>query len=117
MEYHGWREALTEQFPSRDTATARVMWEGVKSRLNAGQTVSCTVVTKAPFGAWLDIGEGFPALLMLPDIEGLTAERYRTDDWCPLDRTLTATVAGFNDQDCVVVLRQVTLPTAPPSRL
>ena len=76
-------------------------------RVSLGQSVTGVVVAKAHFGAWLDIGAGFPALLEITCIAGLTPERYRADDWCPKGSEVTAEVAGFNDRNHQVSLSQV----------
>jgi hypothetical protein len=78
-------------------------------RLAVGQTVTGTVVAKSPFGAWIDLGVGFPALLEILVMEGLTPERYRADDWCPLGSEVTSFVGGFRDDGHQVGLRQVPL--------
>ena len=72
-----------------------------------GQSVTGVVVAKAQFGAWLDIGVGFPALLEIVCIEGLTPQRYQADDWCPIGSEVTAFVSGFRDRDHQIHLWQV----------
>jgi hypothetical protein len=85
-------------------------------RLNVGDAVTGEVIVKAHFGAWVDIHVGFPALLELPYIRGLTSDRYRADDWCPLKSILTARVLGFASsvhQICLAQVRQVHSTVAP----
>ncbi len=72
-------------------------WNVLKQRLSVGECVSGIVVAKAPFGAWVDIGVGFPALLEIITMAGLTPERYRADDWCPVGSEVEAFVGGFRD--------------------
>ena len=98
---------VSARFPPRDPSRIQAEWESLKLRLNVGETVSGTIVAKAPFGAWIDIGFGFPALLLIPHVEGLTPERYRSDEWCPIGSTVTAVVGGFNDRDCQISVWQV----------
>lgn len=81
MMYSDWEQRLSERFPFPDAEEAEREWESLKDRLSPGQSVTGIVVTKAPFGAWLDIGVGFPALLEIVCIAGLTPERYQADDW------------------------------------
>jgi ribosomal protein S1 len=99
MPYEGWRRSLEEHFPVRDVAVAELEWTALQQRLCVGQCISGLVVAKSHFGAWLDIHVGFPALLLIPDIAGLTPERYHADDWCPVGSTVTAEVVRFNDAD------------------
>ena len=102
-----WSRLLTERFPPRDTETNRREWDALKQRLPIGQIVTGTVIAKAPFGAWLDIGVGFPALLLIPHIEGLTPERYRADEWCPLGSRVKAFVGGFTNRNFQIGVWQV----------
>ena len=100
-------DGLSEEFPNRSAAGAEQAWKALKSRLSVGQSVTGVVVAKAHFGAWLDIGAGFPALLEITCIAGLTPERYRADDWCPVGSEVPAEVAGFDDRNHQVSLSQV----------
>jgi ribosomal protein S1 len=107
MDYADWRTRLRERFPPQHPGAAQREWEQAKARLTVGQSVSGDVVAKAHFGAWIDIGVGFPALLEIVFIDGLTPERYHADDWCPIGSRVSATVSGFNDPARQVGLRQV----------
>ena len=90
-----WAQRVAEQFPARDSNDTDCAWAAAKQRLALGQTITGIVVAKAPFGAWIDIGVGFPALLEILVMEGLTPERYRAGDWCPVGSEVTAFVRGF----------------------
>ncbi len=108
MLNNDWRQLLAARFPSRDDLTAQREWASLKPRLLISQTVIGTVVAKAAFGAWLDIGCGFPALLLIPDVAGLTAKAYQDDDCCAADSPITAEVVLFNDSKYVVRVAQGT---------
>jgi ribosomal protein S1 len=105
--YADWSRRVSERFPLLEPQEAMQRWEYLKSRLQLGQTVTGQVIAKAPFGAWVDLGFGFPALLQIIHIAGLTPELYRADDWCPLGSEVTATVRWFNDKNQQICLRQV----------
>ncbi len=90
-----WRTILEEHFPPPDDAAAESRWAELLERHNIGDTVTGRVIAKAHFGAWIDISVGFPALLELPYIRGLTPEKYRADEWCPLDSSLSAVLIGL----------------------
>ena len=107
MMYSDWGQRLSERFPFRDADEAEREWASLKDRLSPGQSVTGIVVTKAPFGAWLDIGVGFPALLEIVCIAGLTPERYQADEWCPVGSEVTALIGTFNDRNHQVGLWQV----------
>lgn len=61
-------------------------------RLHEGDQVSGIVVARAPFGAWIDLGLGFPAMIELPRIAELAADDYQRGDWCHVGSPINATV-------------------------
>ncbi len=107
MNYSDWGRLVSDRFPIRDPITAEQDWTALKERLSVGETVNGTVIAKAPFGAFVDIGVGFPALLEIVVMAGLTPEKYRADEWCPLGSAVTAFVGGFRDYSHQVGLWQV----------
>ena len=107
MEYQNWGKLLSERFPARDPVEVEREWAALQQRVAVGQSVTGVVFAKAPFGAWIDLRVGFPALLEIVCIAGLTPERYKTDDWCPVGSEVTAFVGGFRDRGHQVYLWQV----------
>jgi ribosomal protein S1 len=105
MAYDDWSQLLSEQFPAVHEADRR--WDEFKQLKTIDQEVLGTVIAKAPFGAWVDIGAGFPALLELPNIAGLTPEKYRADDWCPIGSQVQALIGRFDDRNRQIRLWQV----------
>src|SRR5262245_45228589 len=106
MKYEDWGRLLLDRFSPRDPESDQQDWEAVKQRLAVGQTVTGIVIAKALFGAWLDIGVGFPALLLIPDVAGLTPERYQADEWCPIGSVIAADIVHFNDRNRQIVVSQ-----------
>lgn len=107
MPYSNWARLLAERFPARDPDATEREWVALKQWLSVGQSVTGTVVAKAPFGAWVDIGVEFPALLEIITIAGLTPEQYRADAWYPLGSDVEAFVGGFRDAAYQIELWQV----------
>ncbi len=58
-----WMEEVRAVFPDWQTAEALARWPNSRSRLSVGQQVRGVVIARAPFGVWLDIKAGHPALL------------------------------------------------------
>lgn len=100
-------DQLDSLFPDHRSPERADDWESVKQRFARGQAVGGTVVLKSPFGAWIDVGVGFPALLSITVIAGLTPERYRSDDWCPIGSVIEAFIGGFSDDRRQIGLWQV----------
>jgi ribosomal protein S1 len=106
---------LDRLFPGHRSDTQATAWEHAKQRLAVGMPVSGVVVARYPFGAFLDIDTGFPVLLGIIEIEGLTPERYRAGDWCPTGARVTARVMGFNECNRQIHVSQVRLMPGPRS--
>jgi ribosomal protein S1 len=106
VAYADWGHLLVERFCHRDPALAEREWSALKERVAVGQSVTGVVFAKAHFGAWVDLGVGFPALLEIPNIAGLTPERYRADDWCPIGSEVTADILSFRDSGHQIYLGQ-----------
>jgi hypothetical protein len=100
-------DELERLFPSHRSPDRGADWEALKQRLTYGQPVTGTVVAKSPFGAWVDLGVGFPALLEIIGIAGLTPEKYRASDWCPVGSEVSAFIGSFRDRSRQVGLWQV----------
>jgi hypothetical protein len=109
-ELMDWWKAVCERFPKRAESDQSRDWEQVKARLAVGDEVSGEVIARAPFGAWLDIGVGFPALLEIVEIDGLTPEASRAGDWCPVGSRISAWVTRFRDDNRQVYLSQRRVP-------
>jgi ribosomal protein S1 len=107
MDEVNWNQRLGEIFPDSDSADKAEEWAALRERLSVDQVVDGTVVAKAPFGAWIDLGVGFPALLLIDVMEGLTPEKYRDGDWCPIGSRVTAKVSTFVDQNRQIGLWQI----------
>jgi len=93
-------------FPHRKEEDSQREWESLKRRLTLGDRVTGVVIARAPFGAWIDLGVGFPALLEITAMAELTLERYRAGDWCPVGSRVTADVVMFRDTHRQVYLLQ-----------
>jgi hypothetical protein len=106
MNYDGWQNQLAP-YLRRWGSDVDSRWAKLLARMRVGELVTGEVIVKAHFGAWLDIGVGFPALIELPFIRGLTPDAYAADDWCPLGSLLHARVLGFVTSAPQVRLAQV----------
>jgi ribosomal protein S1 len=104
---------LDRHFPGHRSEAQAVAWDEAKKRLSVGRLVTGVVVARYPFGAFVDIGVGFPVLLEIIEIEGLTPEKYRAGAWCPEGGQVTARVMGFRDCGRQIHVSQVRLMPGP----
>ena len=105
-------EEVSRLFPDWLSASRSAEWESMKQRLTIGQTVTGIVIAKSPFGAWIDLGCEFPALLLIPEISELTPKKYQTDDWLPIGCEVSAWIIWFQDRDHEIMLSQKPRPDA-----
>jgi ribosomal protein S1 len=97
------------------TSTERASdWEEVKRRFAIGSNVTGKVVAKFPFGVFVDIGVGFPALLEVIKLKDAGTRRYSIGDYPPVGSHLEARIFAWNDQGRQIGLTQLEdlLPTA-----
>ena len=98
---------LTDDLDERMTAAGFAGWKSAEARseawrvadgrLKVGDVVTGVVIGRAHYGAWIDIGVRIPALLLIPYVAGLTAERGRAGDWCPPGSEIIATIRVLSD--------------------
>ena len=79
-----WGEEIKARFPDWGTDQIFLSWPSIRQHVTVGQTVSGEAVARAPFGVWIDIGIGHPALLLVPEMAG-ARERSISFDEYPLD--------------------------------
>lgn len=71
-------------------------WNDVKARFKTGQEVEGRVVHKAPFGDFVDIGAGFPALLEITQMPAPPPGQSAAD-LNPVGSTVKVRIASFED--------------------
>ncbi|REJ69175.1 MAG: hypothetical protein DWQ31_05675 [Planctomycetota bacterium] len=81
-------------------------WNGVKRSCPVGSIVSGAVMLKAPFGLWLDVGVGFPALLLITRLEHPTTSREYEDFGSQVGNEIRATVYRHDDKKRTLVLTE-----------
>ncbi len=76
-----WQDDLRRRFPQWLSQEALVEWPAVRATLTPEQAISGTVIARAPFGVWLDIGVSFPAILLVPRMKDADTHRIVFDDY------------------------------------
>lgn len=74
-------------------------WKNFKNRYKVGQTVSGKIVHKAPFGVFIDIGEDFPCLLEIIEIENLNYDQYTSEKIFRLGEKVEGKVGDFTEEN------------------
>lgn len=92
-------------------------WAAVPTRLGVGESIRGRVIARRPFGVFVDIGVGFPALLEVMQFEGARQRRYNLEDYPAVGDMISARVVAFADHNRQVLLTQLNPhPCLDPSK-
>lgn len=105
-----WQEERRLRFPDWGDEAARQRWRSSPPKLAVGQAVEGVVVARAPFGVWLDIGVGHPALLLVTKMGGVRTVRLGFEDYPPLGTRLVGHVYVLGP-DAEIGVTQLANPT------
>lgn len=81
-------------------------WKDVRAKLQIGDEVEGKIMHTAPFGDFIDIGVGFPALLQIVDMLDMTPENYREGNYSQIGNIVNAKIVGFRDYSKQIILTQ-----------
>lgn len=84
-------QQLAILFPQYNSPEMDADWDALKQRLPIGVSVNGLVVHREPFGVFVDIGVGFPALILVVRLKDADTTPYTSMDMYP---TLGADVDG-----------------------
>jgi hypothetical protein len=101
-----WPEQIRARFPDWGAAIALLDWPEVRDQLSIGQTVTGVVIARAPFGVWLDIGVNFPALLLVPEMQGAKLRRITFDDYPAVGARVEAQICALSDSAEIILTQQ-----------
>ncbi len=93
-----WGKDILARFPDWGSDAALARWPEVRSRLAVGQTVRGQVIARAPFGVWVDIDAGHPALLLVPEMAEARERCIGFEDYPPIGAMVEARIVGLGDR-------------------
>jgi hypothetical protein len=93
-----WHSEIKRIFGDYESPELDSAWQAVVQTLNLGQSVTGEVVARAHYGAWIDLGVGFPALLQIVMMRDMDRETYVADEWCPVGSQIEAQVRILNER-------------------
>lgn len=76
-----WDDDIRQVFPDWKPPEVPERWPAIRTLLSIGRDVTGTVIARAPFGIWLDIGVGHPALLLVVRMAGAQQRRIVFEDY------------------------------------
>jgi hypothetical protein len=97
LQQSDWDADIRAVFPDWLTDAATERWPAIKQSLTIGQTVRGTVISRAPFGVWLDLGVHHPALLLVVNMDGAQDRRITFDDYPQKGSELSARINALGD--------------------
>ena len=99
-----WGAKLRARFP--DLQQSAELWERVKLQLAPGEEREGEVIARAPFGVWVDLGLGVPALQEVAEFEDAGTRRYALEDYPAEGSKLVARITCFRDEGFQIYLSQ-----------
>jgi predicted RNA-binding protein with RPS1 domain len=93
-----WTEDIRSRFSDWGTEAALARWPKIRASLQVGRMVSGTVIARAPFGVWLDIGVGHPALLLVPEMRGAKERPITFEDYPQMESQVDAKIISLGDR-------------------
>ena len=101
-------ENLSQLFPEFRSVERQADWDSLKLRLSPRSRVGGAVVARYPFGVFVDIGAGFPALLLIVRFrEAKHGGDTLIDSFPALGSTIEAQLLGWADRQRGIVLTQL----------
>ena len=105
-----WSEELINTFGNYLSEDLSGKWVAAKDLLKQGDQIKGRIIAKAPFGIWVDIGIGFPALLEVIVAKDLDYSIYDDDAVYPSGASIDVKVSGVRDHKRQVYLHQKDWP-------
>ncbi len=93
-----WDADIRAIFPEWQSDAVAERWPTIKDSLSVGQTVTGKVISRAPFGVWLDISVGQPALLLVVNMEVENNRRIAFKDYPYKGASLTVRINALGDR-------------------
>ena len=93
-----WDTDIRAVFPDWQTDAAAERWPEIRASLSVGQIATGKVISRAPFGVWLDIGVNQPALLLVVNMDGANIRRITFDDYPEKGTELMARINALGDR-------------------
>ena len=91
-------QQLAAHFPQYDSPEMEADWTALKQRLPTGTSVKGRVVHREQFGVFVDIGVGFPALILVVRFEDADTTSYTSiDDYPELNADVVGHIYVFDD--------------------
>jgi transcriptional accessory protein Tex/SPT6 len=94
----GWDEDVRARYPDWLTDAALARWPEARRRLVVGQHVRGSVIARAPFGVWVDIDVGHPALLLVPEMRDAAQRRLTFDDYPAIGEIVEAWIVALSER-------------------
>jgi hypothetical protein len=109
-----WTEHIRARFPDWKTEAALRRWPEDRTKLRIGQQVSGPVVARAPFGVWVDIEAGHPALLLGPEMRNAKERRITFGDYPVIGEIVEACIVGLGDSAEIALSQNKASLNPPP---
>jgi predicted RNA-binding protein with RPS1 domain len=101
-----WNDDIRARFTDWGTEDALARWPTERKRLSVGLCVRGEVIARAPFGVWVDISAGHPALLLVAEMRDARERRIRFEDYPKMGEILEAHISSLGDRAEIALSQQ-----------
>jgi transcriptional accessory protein Tex/SPT6 len=109
-----WREIVRTHFPEWNVSSSCPEQPVQTAQLQCGQEITGVVVAQAPFGVWLDIGVGWPALLLVVDMKEAQIHRVPFEQYPSIGTTITGRIKVVGEAgELAITQREADEPMIP----
>ena len=109
MERYAWIEELNRDPNVLPSPLPDGAWEEIRAAFDVGDKVKARVAGRAPFGLWMDIGVGTPALMRIVDTNysGFDYGLYERGEWAPLGTEVEVVIIELQDSPSQIHVKGV----------
>ena len=101
-----WQSDIRARFPDWQTDEALERWPTERQKLVINQIVEGEIIAVASFGAWLDIGVSFPALLHMTSRDNLGDSPRRCDLVYTIGEMVIVRIQSFGNRGEIYISRR-----------
>lgn len=100
---------LEQSFPGYKSIESTEAWNKLKEKYPLGTAIRGTVVLQEDFGIFIDIGEGFPCLILLTKLWDSHFNRHINgkDDFPPIGKNVIGVIYVYGDEQRQIGVTQL----------
>lgn len=100
-------DEIERHFPHHRAHDRKAAWEDAKQICPIGAVVRGVVLAHFPFGVLIDVGTGYPAIILVTRLKNANEIAYTTDMFPPIGSEMEAKVCAWVDSSRQIALTKM----------